>query len=176
MKIISIFLYLIFSIFLFSCSSEKKISYKIAELNGKYLAHSIESSTNYNHNFMALLNRQLIKDTLDYEEIANYKFEIQIIDNNHLRINKINGEDKIFNTKVYRYKRKSDFIILKNKNVKTILIPYLIGALDVYKLGLKNDENGNLEVIINEHRSGGVFLIPMGWTEQISNEKYRKIK
>jgi hypothetical protein len=40
----------------FSCSSEKKISYKIAELNGKYLAHSIESSSNHNHNFMALFN------------------------------------------------------------------------------------------------------------------------
>jgi hypothetical protein len=175
MKIISILIYLIFSISLISCSSEKNISYKIAELNGKYAAHSIESSTNHNYNFMALLNRQLIKDTLNYEAIANYKFEIQIIDNSHLRINKINGEDKIFNSKIYRYKRKSEFIILKNKNVKTILIPYLIGALDVCKLGLKNDENGNLEVIINEHRSGGLFLIPMGWTEQISNEKYRKI-
>ena len=67
-------------------------------------------------------------------------------------------------------------IILKNKNVKTILIPYLIGALDVYKLGLKNNENGDLEVMINEHRSGGLFLIPMGWTEEISYEKYKKIE
>ena len=91
-------------------------------------------------------------------------------------INKINEEDKIVNSREYKFRRKSDYIILKNKNVKTILIPYLIGALDVYKLGLKNNENGDLEVIINEHRSGGLFFIPMGWTEEISYEKYKRIE
>ena len=168
--------YLIFVVFLFSCSSTKIADSKIQKLNGKYDANSIQSSTNRNENFIKLLNRQLIRDSLNYEILPYFKFELKVKNKNHLIINKINGENKIVNLREYKFRRKSDYIILKNKNVKTILIPYLIGALDVYKLGLKNNENGDLEVMINEHRSGGLFLIPMGWTEEISYEKYKKIE
>ena len=119
---------------------------------------------------------KLYNNFLFIKLILNFKFEIKVKNKNHLIINKINEEDKIVNSREYKFRRKSDYIILKNKNVKTILIPYLIGALDVYKLGLKNNENGDLEVIINEHRSGGLFFIPMGWTEEISYEKYKRIE
>ena len=95
--------YLIFVVFLFSCSSTKIADSEIQKLNGKYDANSIQSSTNRNENFIKLLNRQLIRDSLNYEILPYFKFELKVKNKNHLIINKINGEnaDKYYLLTIY---------------------------------------------------------------------------
>jgi hypothetical protein len=125
---------------------------------------------------VSLINRKLIKDTLRDKPIFEYKFKLEILDKKHLEISVINESNNVINKKKYKYKRKEEWIILKNKNTQTILIPYLAGALDVTKLKIKCDEDKNLKIIIDQHRSGGVFMIPMGWSNTERTEKYKRVE
>jgi len=98
------------------------------------------------------------------------------LSNKHIRITVIDENNQILNSKIYKYKRKSESIILKNKNIKPLIIPYLAGALDITRLNIKSDDYKNLFVMIYQHRSGGAFLIPMGWSNTNTIEKYKRIK
>jgi hypothetical protein len=178
MKMHNRLFYFIFIGLFYSCSTSKINDTALNQINGTYKANTIgNAEPNFSHyNFVSLLNRKLIKDTLRNKPIFNYQFEIRIEDKKHLEISIINENNKIVSTKKYRFKRKEENIILKNKNTKPILIPYLAGALDVTKLRIKTDENRNLLVLINQHRSGGAFLIPMGWSNTETSEKYERLK
>lgn len=177
-KIKNIFYTLILISVFYSCSSSKMIDKKEFKIDGIYNANPISNKIqNFNHyNFISLLNRKLLKDTLKEKPIFNYKFKIEILDKKHLKISVLNEVNKVVKTNRYKFKVKEDYLILKNKNVKPILIPYLAGALDITKLKINSDENKNLNVIINNHRSGGVFLIPMGWSNDKRIEKYQRVE
>ena len=161
-----------------SCSTSKISDSEISKINGTYSANTIgNKDVNFNHyNFVSLINRKLLKDTLRDKPIYDYKFTLEILDKKHLDISVLNKYNHIINKKTYKYRRKEESILLKNKNTKTILIPYLAGALDVTKLKLKCDEDRNLNIVINQHRSGGVFMIPMGWSNIERTEKYKRVQ
>jgi len=163
---------------LWSCSISKISESEILKINGIYNANTIgNNEPNFSHyNFVSLINRKLIKDTLTDKPIAEYKFKLEILDKKHLEISIINDSNNIINKKKYKYRRKEEFIILKNKNTQAILIPYLAGALDVTKLKIKCDEDRNLNIVVYQHRSGGVFMIPMGWSNTEKTEKYRRVE
>lgn len=158
-----------------SCSTSKITNDEISKINGVYNANTIDDNY-FQYNFISLLNRKFIKDTLQQKPINDYKFELENLGNNHIQITVINEKNKILNRKNYKYKKKAKSIILKNKNVKPLAIPYLFGALDITKLALKPDENRNLFIEIYKHHSGGIFLIPMSWSSKKLVEKYQRIK
>lgn len=161
-----------------SCSTSKISESEISKINGIYNANTIGNNEAKfsRYNFVSLINRKLIKDTLRDKPIFEYKFKLEILDKKHLEISIINESNNIINKKKYKYKRKEEWIILKNKNTQTILIPYLAGALDITKLKIKCDEDRNLNIIIDQHRSGGAFMIPMGWSNTLRTEKYKRIE
>lgn len=172
-------LFVLFTISIFySCSTSKISESEILKINGIYEANNIGNNLEnaHHYNFISLLNRKLIKDTLWEKPIFHYNFKIEILDKKHLEIIVINELNKVISKKKYSYKKKEDNIILKNKNTQLLLIPYLAGALDVTKLKIKSNEDGNLNIEISEHRSGGVFMIPMGWSNTKKTENYKRIE
>lgn len=177
MKIRQILFALLIISSLWSCSTSKISVDEISKINGIYNANTIgNNEPKFGHyNFVSLINRKLIKDTLIDKPIFEYKFKLEILDKKRLEISIINESNKIVNKKKYRFRKKEESIILKNKNTRPILIPYLVGALDVTKLKIKCDEDKNLNVVINEHRSGGVFLILMGISNSERTEKYKRV-
>ena len=168
-----LFTVIIFGIFC-SCSTNKITSDEVLNLDGIYNAKTLDNGLNYN--FISLLNRELIRDTLREKPISDYKFELKKIDGKHIQIKVINENNKVVNSKTYKFKTKEKSIVLKNKNTKSFIVPYLAGVLDITKLDLKSDENRNLYVEVYKHRSGGVFLIPMGWSSTKTTENYERIK
>ncbi len=168
-------LFCLFTISMFySCSTSKISESEISKINGTFEANSSDGNTHYN--LVSLLNRKLLKDTLDDKPINMYKLKLKIIDKKHIEISTISEENEILNKKAYKFIKKNEYIILKNQNTKPILIPYVAGALDVTKLKLKTDENRNLTVLISQHRSGGAFLIPMGWSNEKKIETFKRIE
>ena len=166
--------YLIFVVFLFSCSSAKIADSEIQKLNGKYDANSIQSSTNRNENFIKLLNRQLIRDSLNYEVLPYFKFEIKVKNKNHLIINKINEEDKIVNSREYKFRRKSDYIILKNKNVKIFLDLKLKDIPNTVYKAIKSLKDVNPDYL-TIHASGGLEMMRAAKKAQSETNKKLKI-
>jgi hypothetical protein len=169
---------LIILITLCSCSTNKMSNNDLYKIDGIYNANIIadENIGAYNNNFIMLINRKLLWDTIKEQPIFEYKFELRVLDKKHLQIDILDKKEKVLDRRKYSYKKKQEFIHLKNQNTKPILIPYVAGALDVTKLKLRPDQNGNLNVTIGNHRSGGAFLIPMGWSNTTTVAKFRRIK
>lgn len=178
MEIRKILLSLITISLLCSCSTSKISGSEISKINGVYSGNTIENNeVNFSHyNFVSLLNRKLIKDTLWGKPIFYYNFKLEILDKKHIGISVINETNNVINKKKYKYRREEETIILKNKNTQFLLIPYLAGALDVTKLRIKCDEDRNLNIVVNQHRSGGAFMIPMGWSNTEIIKKYKRIE
>ena len=174
MKIRKIIFCLITISIFYSCSTSKISESEISKINGTFEANSSDGNTH--NNLVSLLNRKLLTDTLVDKPINMYKLELKIIDKKHIEISTISEENKILNKKTYKFKKKNEYIILKNQNTKPILIPYVAGALDVTKLKFKTDKNKNLTVLISHHRSGGAFLIPMGWSNEKKIETFKRIE
>ncbi|WP_162128252.1 hypothetical protein [Flavobacterium phycosphaerae] len=172
-----IFALAVLSIF-YSCSTSKISDSEVVKCNGIYEANNVgnEAENAKHYNFISLLNRKLIKDTLWEKPIFYYKFKIEVTDKKHIEITIINELDKIVAKRRYNFRKKEEHIILKNKNTQTSFIPYLAGALDIRKLRIKSNENKSLNVEITEHRSGGVFMIPMGWSNTKKTEKYKRVE
>ncbi len=168
---------IVFSIF-YSCSTNKISESEISKINGIYEANNTGNNEEYakHYNFISLINRKLIKDTLWQKPIFHYKFKIEVLDKKYMEISVVNELNKVINKKKYNYKRKEDYLLLKNKNTQLLLIPYLAGALDVTKLKIKSNEDRNLNIQINEHRSGGLFMIPMSWSNNTKTENYKRIE
>lgn len=163
--------------FFCSCAAGKISDREIEKLNGHYDANTLGHNEEHvdQHNFVFLLNRKLLKDTLRDRPLNNYSFKLKVVDKKHIQISVINESGSV-STNIYKFRRKEDCIVLKNKNIGPILVPYLAGALDVTKLKLKSGDDKNLNITINEHRSGGVFMIPMGWSNFETLGKYNRIE
>ncbi|OYU85459.1 MAG: hypothetical protein CFE24_01880 [Flavobacterium sp. BFFFF2] len=163
---------------LYSCSTRKISESELLKINGIYEANNIGNTIEnaHHYNFISLLHRRLFKDTLVGKPIFNYRFKIIMLDSKHLEISIINEVNKVISKRKYGFRRREDFIILKNKNTHFLLIPYLAGALDLTKLKIKSNKDGNLNIKISEHRSGGAFMIPMGWSDTKSTENYKRVE
>ncbi|GGC95253.1 hypothetical protein GCM10011508_23090 [Flavobacterium lutivivi] len=178
MKIRKILFVLITISIFYSCSTSKISESEISKINGIYEANNIgnDEENAKHYNFISLLNRKLIKDTLWGKPLFNYKFKIEVVDKKHIEIAIINELDKIIAKRIYRFRKEEENIILKNKNTQISFIPYLAGALDVRKLRIKSNKDKNLNVEIIEHRSGGILMIPMGWSNIKKTENYKRIE
>lgn len=95
---------------------------------------------------------------------------------NHFTIAEINREAKITSSREYKFQRKSDHKSLRNHNAKRILIPYLTGALDAYKLGLKRDKNRDRRNYYKRTSYRWFIIDPMKRTDEVCYEKYKKIE
>ena len=89
-------------------------------------------------NILKLLDRKLSKDTLTLDKMEGYdKFSILVKDDKNLQIEIIrNDNSKI--TRQYKYRKKNNIYLLKNQNVKPVLIPYVLGVFNVKKGDSRN--------------------------------------
>ncbi|WP_131725376.1 hypothetical protein [Chryseobacterium sp. Leaf180] len=156
----------------YSCTMPRKAKNEVLNINGIFEAKCLNGSLRYN--LVSLLNRKLIRDTLQGKPIDKYKIKLEMVDRWHVAISTIDEFDKILHKKTYKFKQKKNILILKNQNTKALLVPYLAGALDITKLKLNIDKSGNLNVLIYEHRSGGLFFIPMGWSTTSRSAEFRR--
>ena len=173
-------LLLVFSFSFFSCKTleEKKFGIeKVSTINGVYLANGLDTIQPADYsNFVKLLNRKIIKDTLYEKPIRKYTFEIVVINTKVLKVKLFDEKNKFLIAENYKYKLKSDnFLLLKNKNIKCSFIPYLLGTIDINKVRLKSDFDGNLRAKIYKHRSGGILMIPLGMTTTEKEMIYKKL-
>jgi hypothetical protein len=156
----------------YSCTMTQNAKNEVLNINGIFEAKCLNSSLRYN--LVSLLNRKLIRDTLQGKPIDKYKIKLEMVDRWHVAISTIDEFDKTLHKKTYKFKQKKNILILKNQNTKALLVPYLAGALDITKLKLNIDKSGNLNVLIYEHRSGGLFFIPMGWSTTSRSAEFRR--
>ena len=132
---------------------------------------------NSSKNIVILLNRQLTKDTLS-SDIQHYsKFEIKVNDKKYLTISLIHDIDSTKIERTYKYTVENNSYLLKNKNTKPLLIPYIFGSLDTQKLYLSIDADNNLIINTVERRSGAVLLIGfLDWKTTQKKYVYNRIK
>lgn len=140
----------------------------INQLNGQYGIVPIKFDSiskkekkqiwTYN-NFLAEIDRKLLKDTLKIDSLKTYSFDLKVLNLKKIKVSYlVNG--KIFRERILKTKLKKDgFLYLKNKNVGFLLVPYIAGAIDIKRTRLTKSENGNLVFDISNHRSGAFLIL-----------------
>jgi len=155
MKNIPIILFL--SIFLGSCATFKpatEIKYlpnsTLENINGKFDGESLIYS----------LDRKLLFNTLILDTLKFYKVELNLLSPKRLEAIYY-ADDIIFDIKSFKVKSKNDdFLYLKNKNTKFVLIPYLLGRIDIQRARLAINEDGDLVFDASTFTNGaGLFVI-----------------
>lgn len=131
----------------------KDINTENSDISGVY------ENTEQKYNILKLLDRKLLKDTLTLDKMEGYdKFSILVKDDKNLQIEIIrNDNSKI--TRQYKYRKKNNIYLLKNQNVKPVLIPYVLGSFDVKKLHLYKNQDNGLGIVESTSRRGAVFLL-----------------
>ncbi|RST28285.1 hypothetical protein [Chryseobacterium lacus] len=119
----------------------------------------------------------MTKDTLS-SDIQHYsKLEIKVNDKKYLTISLIHDIDSTKIERTYKYTVENNSYLLKNKNTKPLLIPYIFGSLDTKKLYLSIDADNNLIINTVESRSGAVLLIGfLDWKTTQKKYVYNRIK
>lgn len=190
----TLFLFLTSSLLLQSCASfDKNVmnSYKldksnVEELNGLYEIVQIDYDSVYKkynknlwvrNNFYKQIDRKLLKDTLHLDSLKSYKFGLEIIKENKIKVSYIEN-DTVFRERILKTKLKKDgYLYLKNKNTKCILVPFIAGALDVNKIRLGKNINGNLIFDYSNNRSGAfLFIIFLDSRTRKERLEYKKIQ
>lgn len=143
----------------------------VEKLNGTYTNFPVtqDSSLSYqslSHNLNWRENKKG-QDTLQISEV-----KIQIMDEEYLDLSYLDKQKVVYTKRIKYRLQKNGFVFLKNKNLRVIGIPYILGEYDVnkFELGL----NANEDLIINGFtREGGGVLIVLssGWGYAV-NQKY----
>ncbi|TPN84378.1 hypothetical protein [Aquimarina algicola] len=141
-------------------------SENVKELNGEYsiIARSKDSAmNNYNssfNNFFQILdrNRGSKKDTLNRNNLNNFSFKINVINDTNIKIEYLVNSKK-FNEKIIEYELRAGYLYLNNKNTMIGGVPYIFGGIEVNKVRLTRDLNGNLVAEIAHHNSGAILLV-----------------
>jgi hypothetical protein len=149
----------------------------IKSFNGTYRIWDLERNSwepnDYwgSENFFEEIDRKLLKDTSEWDTTSTRKFQLEIINKNHLQVKYVKDE-KIIRTRIIKTKLEKDgYLYLKNKNVGFILIPYLAGAIDVKKTRMTLSEKGDLLFDVAHYHGGAFFFfIFLSW----QNSSYRK--
>ena len=149
-----------------------------SQLNGRYAIssiredsmHSIGRRWRYNLNFFKELDRKLFKDTLKLDRKSQYAFKLIMKNSKVLQVDYIRN-DSIFWQRTLKAKiTKDGYVKLKNKNFQIMLLPYIVGFIEVKRIRLTVDADRNLIFDVGEHRSGGVLIVMFDG----KNYKYRK--
>lgn len=129
------------------------------------------------NDFFHEIDRKLLKDTLPDDKTITRKFQLEVINKNKLRINYIK-DDQVIRTRIIKTKLENDgYLYLKNKNVGFVLVPFLVGAIDVKKTRIGLNEDGNLIFDVANYRGGALFfIIFLSWQNTAYRKTYQRIK
>ena len=152
-------------------------SSNISNLDGTYNndfigSDSLEGYFTHRDNFLSEIDRKLFRDTLYlfFDSTKTYQFELKVIDASKIRVSYLEN-NLVMRVRDIEGKLKSDgYFYLKNKNVGCVMIPYLFGAINIHRMRITVDQNGDLVVDVAHHNSGAILLI-VGW----ANWKHRNI-
>lgn len=137
----------------------------INTINGSYSVFPVRSNNNLLHTANSKFYRKYgrkERDTLELQQQFNYKFNIEILNPDSLKVEIIENE-KIVRTQVLKYTLKNNdgFLYIENRNTIIGGVPYLFGGIDIKKVRCTlNSEN---DIIIQElHHSSGALLFVFG--------------
>lgn len=166
------FIFVLILFFLVSCGATRDmnfadISTQNNDITGEY------KNLQDDKNIIFLLDRKLLKDTINRENIYE-KFTINT-DKKHLYISIYQNNGEILNRK-YKYKKQKGIYYLKNQNVKPLLVPFIFGAIDEKRLYLYKNTKGNLSINVYQSRAGAALLIVfLDWKNKSYFAEFEKI-
>lgn len=99
-----------------------------------------------------MLNETLINDSTS-------SFELKVLPNQSLQINYLKENGNIYSQEIPFKLKKDGFLYLKNENLKPILVPFIVGAIDLKKVRISKNLSGQLISDVYNHRSGALLLI-----------------
>ena len=154
-------------------------------MNGRYAVNAIKQNSNTSStlnylydNFYSRVNRNhKIDDTLVMKSIKNSYFELEVSDNNKLKINFFR-DGQIFDSYSLKTKLKDDgYLYVKNKNLKIWGVPFLLGYTDVQKMRLSLNSDNSLVAEFAEQSLGGfLVIIYPSWKTWNSEFTYERVK
>ena|GEM_PF-382400 len=165
-------LLVLFGKILVSCGSTKGMNFadkaEDDSIEGMYI------NPKFQGNILMLLDRKLLKDTLqnqdDYE-----KFSIHFEGNKYM-VFQIYSEKNVI-TRKHKYKKRKGVYYLKNQNVKPLLIPFILGAIDEKRLYLYKNKKNKLIINTYESRSGAALLVVfLSWKDWTNTFRYDRIE
>lgn len=108
--------------------------------------------------FDALLNRTILRGPSESWIPVGRSFEIKFSENriNFIWDNEAGGKQEV---SLKMELDEDDYLRIKNKNFKVIMIPYLLGGVDVTKVRMTINERGDLVCDVINHRSGAVLFV-----------------
>jgi len=157
----------------------------LTELNGRYeiVRQGFDSiSKEYKHqiwiynNFVKEIDRKLIKDTLKIDSLKTYAFDLKVLSTKEIKIDYLE-DGKVFKERILKTKLKKDgYLYLKNKNLQLMLVPVILGGIDLKKTRFTKSENGNLVFDVANFRYAAA-LIFIGDTKTWKyRQEYERIK
>jgi len=127
--------------------------------------------------FFHEIDRKLLKDTLPWDTTITRKFKLEIINKNKLQVSYIKN-DTVNRTRVIKANLKKDgYLYLKNKNVGFVLVPFIVGAIDVKQTRMGLNESGDLIFDVAKYRGGALFFfIFLDWQNSAYRKTYQRVK
>ena len=114
-------------------------------------------------------------DTTLIDNVDKYSLKINVLNTETIEISYLQ-DSTIFRQLKFKYKLTSNgFLLIKNRNVRVLGIPYILGAIDIKKRRLSLD-NGDLVIDEVYHSSGGTLVIFSDSKTWTSRDKYQRIR
>lgn len=155
----------------------------IKSLNGTYQAWDLDRRNwkpmelwKYD-DFFDEIDRKLLKDTSAWDTTSTRNFQLEAINRNKIQVTYIKN-DTVVRTRIIRTNLKKDgYLYLKNKNVGFVLIPFIVGAIDVKKTRMGLTESGDLIFDVAKYRGGAIFFfIFLDWQNSAYRKIYQRVK
>lgn len=116
-----------------------------------------DTSYFFDGRFSKELNRNMLNETLINDSTSS--FELKVLPNQSLQINYLKENGNIYSQEIPFKLKKDGFLYLKNENLKPILVPFIVGAIDLKKVRISKNLSGQLISDVYNHRSGALLLI-----------------
>lgn len=140
----------------------------VAQLDGMYTVVPTEKDTiNTNGpsaifrygNLISELDRKLLKDTLRFDSTKKYTAQLKVQSPKLLQI-KYFEDGKVYRTRNIKTRITNDgYLLLKNKNIGFVLVPFICGAIDINRTRITVDKEGDLLFDVANTRAGAALLI-----------------
>lgn len=123
------------------------------------------------------LDRNLLRNTLILDNSKLYTVELNLISENELEA-KYFEDGILFEKKIFKVVYKNDgYLYLDNKNFKIVLIPYIFGRIDIQRVRISLDKNGDLIFEVSHFSSGaGLLIIELHMKTDRNKYIYKRIK
>jgi hypothetical protein len=160
-------LILITFLFAFFINAKAQIDERYLILDGSYYGSEIKEDkfTNSGHtSIVSVLNRRALGHTFSRDLEGNSRFSLKFIDEKKLKIQIFDAFGNFVSERIYRFKATDKGLLLKNRNVRFGMIPYVFGFFEIVKVWIVLDEGKNLKVEYFLHHSGGFLVLLLGDT------------